>query len=121
MENSAQCYMAAWMGEEFSGRMDICVRTAESLCCSPETITTLLIGYTPIQNKKLKRTIILYEIFYKFIFSLPFFFFFGVVLFLVYVLLHWLHFLEFLILKETISLVMMWVIDIYEDYVLLNF
>ena len=24
----------------------------ESLCCSPETITTLLIGYTPIQNKK---------------------------------------------------------------------
>ena len=28
----------------------ICV--AESLCCSPETITTLLIGYTPIQNKK---------------------------------------------------------------------
>ena len=27
----------------------------ESLCCSPETITTLLIGYTPIQNKKLKK------------------------------------------------------------------
>ena len=26
---------------------------AESLCCSPETVTTLLIGYTPIQNKKL--------------------------------------------------------------------
>ena len=25
---------------------------AESLCCPPETITTLLIGYTPIQNKK---------------------------------------------------------------------
>ena len=24
---------------------------AESLCCLPETITTLLIGYTPIQNK----------------------------------------------------------------------
>ena len=23
---------------------------AESLCCSPETITTLFIGYTPIQN-----------------------------------------------------------------------
>ena len=31
---------------------------AESLLCSPETITTLLIGYTPIQNgfgvKKIK-------------------------------------------------------------------
>ena len=24
---------------------------AESLCCSPETTTTLLIGYTPTQNK----------------------------------------------------------------------
>ena len=24
---------------------------AESLCCPPETITTLLIGYNPIQNK----------------------------------------------------------------------
>ena len=29
----------------------------ESLCCSPETITTLLIIYTPIQNKKLKKYI----------------------------------------------------------------
>ena len=30
---------------------------AEFLQCSPETITTLLIGYTPIQNfKKLKKT-----------------------------------------------------------------
>ena len=29
----------------------------ESLCCSPETITTLLIVYTPIQNKKLKKNI----------------------------------------------------------------
>jgi len=28
---------------------------AECLCCSPETITTLLIGYTSIQNKKLKE------------------------------------------------------------------
>ena len=23
--------------------------------CSPETVTTLLVGYTPIQNKKLKK------------------------------------------------------------------
>ena len=28
---------------------------AESLLCSPETITTLLIGYTPIQDRKLKK------------------------------------------------------------------
>ena len=34
------------------GRMDTCVCMAESLHCSPETITTLLTGYTPIQNKK---------------------------------------------------------------------
>jgi len=30
-------------------------RTAESLCCSSETITTLLISHTPIQNKKFKE------------------------------------------------------------------
>ena len=30
--------------------MDTCICMAESLHCSPETIT-LLIGYTPIQNK----------------------------------------------------------------------
>ena len=29
----------------------------ESLCCSPETTTTLLIIYTPVQNKKLKKYI----------------------------------------------------------------
>ena len=28
---------------------------AESLPCPPETITTLLIGSTPIQNKKKKK------------------------------------------------------------------
>ena len=32
-------------------RMDTCICMAESLCSSPETITTLLIGYTPTQNK----------------------------------------------------------------------
>ena len=31
-------------------RMDTCICMAESLHCSPETITILLIGYTPIQN-----------------------------------------------------------------------
>ena len=35
--------------------MDACLGMAESLCCSPETITTLLIGHTSIQNKKLKK------------------------------------------------------------------
>ena len=34
--------------------MDTYMCIAESLCCSPETITTLLIGYTSIQNKKFK-------------------------------------------------------------------
>ena len=33
--------------------MDTCIYMAESLYCPPET-TTLLIGYTPIQNKKFK-------------------------------------------------------------------
>jgi hypothetical protein len=37
------------------GRMDTCICVAESLCCSPETITTLLIRYTPIQSKKFKN------------------------------------------------------------------
>ena len=45
-------------GKGVWGRMDIygciCICIAESLHCSPETITTLLIGYTPTQNKKFK-------------------------------------------------------------------
>ena len=32
------------------GRMGTCICMAESLRCSPETITTLLIGYTPKQK-----------------------------------------------------------------------
>ena len=35
-------------------RMDTCIRMAESLCCPPEIIATLLIGYTSIQDKKFK-------------------------------------------------------------------
>ena len=46
-------------GKGVGGRMDmygcICICIAESLHCSPETITTLLIGYTPTQNKKFKK------------------------------------------------------------------
>ena len=37
------------------GRMDTRIFMAEHLCCPPETITTLLIGYTPIQRKKFKK------------------------------------------------------------------
>ena len=39
-------------GRRVWGRMDTCVCMAGSLLYSPETITTLLIGYNPIQNKK---------------------------------------------------------------------
>ena len=35
--------------------MDTRTYMAESFLCSPETTTTLLIGYTPTQNKKFKR------------------------------------------------------------------
>ena len=36
-------------------RMDTCICMAESLHCSPATITPLLTGFTPVQNKKLKK------------------------------------------------------------------
>ena len=35
-------------GRGFWGRMDACICVAEFLCCVPEAITTLLIGYTLI-------------------------------------------------------------------------
>ena len=41
-------------GTGVRGRMDTCLCMAESLCCSPESTTTSLISYTPIQNKKFK-------------------------------------------------------------------
>ena len=37
------------------GRMGICKGMTESLCCSLQTVTTLLIGYIPIQNKMFKK------------------------------------------------------------------
>ena len=37
-------------GRRVWGRMDTHICMAESLCCPPETITVLLISYTPIQN-----------------------------------------------------------------------
>ena len=61
-QNSVQRYAPAWMAvlcaSKVSRRMNICICMAESLHCSPVTMTTLLIGYTPIQNvfgvKKIK-------------------------------------------------------------------
>ena len=45
--NSTQCYLAAWMGGEFGGEwIQVCVWL--SFCCPLETLTTLLIGYTPM-------------------------------------------------------------------------
>ena len=37
------------------GRMDTCICMAESLRCSPETITTLLISYTPMHKEQNKH------------------------------------------------------------------
>ena len=50
MELSVMCQPGWQWGLGENGYM--CV--AESLCCSPETITTLLTGYTLIQKKKFK-------------------------------------------------------------------
>ena len=50
--DSAQYYVAAWTGGEFQGEW---IRVAESLCHPAETITTLLVGYSPISSKKLKH------------------------------------------------------------------
>ena len=41
-------------GRRICGRLNTCICVAESLCSSPET-KTLLISYTPIQYKKLKK------------------------------------------------------------------
>ena len=48
-QGPTQCYMAAWMGGDLREEW---IHVWLSLGCSPETITTLLISYTPIQNTK---------------------------------------------------------------------
>ena len=48
-------WCASLAGSGGCRRMDTCTRMAESLHCSPETITTLSISYSPIQNKKFKN------------------------------------------------------------------
>ena len=37
------------------GRMDMCICMGESIFSPPKTISTLLLVFTPIQNKKLKK------------------------------------------------------------------
>ena len=44
---------------EVWGRIDTCMCMAESLCCSPETITTLLIGYVCVHAKLLQSCLTL--------------------------------------------------------------
>ena len=51
-------WQPGWEGMGVWGRMDTCICIAESFCCLPETMTTLLIVYTQIQNAKLKEKLI---------------------------------------------------------------
>ena len=60
------------MGGGVGERLDPCICVAESLCCPPETITTLLTGYMPRQNVfgvkklKLKKEMSLWKLFIEF-------------------------------------------------------
>ena len=47
-----RCAHHLLMSDKKQIRLCTCICVAESLCCPPETLTGLLIGYTPIQNKK---------------------------------------------------------------------
>ena len=60
--NTAQCHMAAWIGGELGGEwlhVYVWLSPFAVHLKPPKTITTLLIGYTTIQNKKLKTNCIL--------------------------------------------------------------
>ena len=47
--DSAQCYVAAWMGGESGGeRIRVNAWLSPLTDSSPETVTTLLISYTPM-------------------------------------------------------------------------
>ena len=48
------------MGGKFGGKQT-CICMAEFFCCPPETITTLLTGYTPVENKKILNKQYLYD------------------------------------------------------------
>ena len=45
---SVQCYMAAWMGKKFGEGWVYVYIWLSLLCCPPKTITTLLMGCTPM-------------------------------------------------------------------------
>ena len=51
-ENSAQCYVAAWMGGEFGGDW---IHVYVWLSIFTVDLTALLISYTPIQSKGVKK------------------------------------------------------------------
>ena len=53
--NSCSVLYGSLDGRRVWGIMDTCIHMVESLHCSPETITTLLISYTSIGNKGLKK------------------------------------------------------------------
>ena len=59
--NSARLFYASLGGRGVRGRMDTCIRVAESLPCSPETSTPLLISYTPRQSKKIFKSMVHYR------------------------------------------------------------
>ena len=42
----------AYLGKESKKSLDICICITDSLCCTPETNTTLSINHTPIKNFK---------------------------------------------------------------------
>ena len=53
--NSAQCYLAAWMGGEFGGE---CIHVYVWLSpLAVNQLLTLLTGYTSVQNRKLKKKV----------------------------------------------------------------
>ena len=52
--HSAQCYVAAWMGRVFEERIDMYICRTQPFAVHLK-LTTLLISYTSIQNKKLKK------------------------------------------------------------------
>ena len=45
------CFVAILLVREFWGRVDTCICKGESLPCSSETVTILLIGYPQAKNK----------------------------------------------------------------------
>ena len=54
--NSAQCNVAAWMGEEFGGEwIHVCVWPSPFAVHLKLSVTTLLISYTRLQNKSFKK------------------------------------------------------------------